>query len=209
MSALDPRRIERVLGVVEACLCETFPNDFYRRCAFSAFGVRALLRDAGADAVLVGGQFAAFVMTPDEARLAVQGFRSGHEPHPHYWVEADDRLIDLGPHLLAFGSGYPIVPMPALAWDMSAPLPSAFRYKARQRYPADSPMSVDPGLCAQSDAFVASCRQLMQDEARAPTLPTWVASSFASLVAACERQDQWACGAKRFEQMAQQHPLPF
>lgn len=209
MSALDAALVEQVLAVVEALLCETFPDDFHRRCAFSAFAVRALLRDAGVDAVLVGGQFAAFVMTPDHGRLAVQGFRSSHDPHPHYWVEAEDRLIDLSPYLLAFGSDYPIVAMPALAWDMSAPLPSSFRYKAQQRYPADSRMSIDQKLCAQADAFVQSCRRLVADPAVTPRLPTWLATNYASLLAAVERDDPWACGARRFEQMAQNHPLPF
>jgi hypothetical protein len=209
MSMLDLTLVEHVLAIVETLLCESFPDDFHRRCAFSAFGVRALLRDAGVDAVLVGGQFAAFVITPDQARLAVQGFRSGHEPHPHYWVEAEDRLIDLGPHLLAFGSDYPIEPMPALAWDMSAPLPASFRYKAQQRYPADSPMSIDSNLCAQADAFVERCRAMAAALDRVPRLSTWLATSYASLMAAVERQDSWACGAKRFEQLAQGHPLPF
>ena len=124
-------------------------------------------------------------------------------------MEADDRLIDLSPYLLAFGSDYPIVAMPALAWDMSAPLPSSFRYKAQQRYPADSRMSIDPKLCAQADAFVEACRRMIADPAKASRLPTWLATSYASLLAAVERNDPWACGARRFEQMAQNHPLPF
>lgn len=209
MSGLDVAAVERVLAVVETRLCEAFPDDFWRRCPFSAFGVRALLRDAGIDAVLVGGQFAAFVMTPDHERMAVQGFRSGPEPHPHYWVEAEDRLIDLSPHLLAFGSDYPIVAMPALAWDMSAPLPTSFRYRAQQRYPADSKMSIDPKLCAQADEFVESCRALAATQTHEASLSTWLATSYASLLAAVERDDPWACGARRFEQMAQNHPLPF
>ncbi|MFD1611203.1 hypothetical protein ACFSCW_05240 [Sphingomonas tabacisoli] len=209
MSGRDLAAIEHMLGVVEACLLETFPDDFYRRCAFSAFGMRALLRDAGADPVLVGGQFAALVSAPDGSRQALQGFRSGKEPHPHYWVEANDRLIDLSPHLLAFGSDYPILPMPALAWEMSAPLPAAFRYRARQRYPDDSPMSIDPDLCAQADAFVARCRAVIADAERAPRLQCWVASNYASLLAAVQRGDAWASDAKRFEQVAQNQPMPF
>jgi hypothetical protein len=202
--------VERVLGVVESRLCEVFPDDFFRRCPFSAFAIRTLLCDEGLDAVLVGGQFAAFVMTPGEDRLALQGFKKGPEPNAHYWVEAGDRLIDLGPHLLAFGSGYPIVPMPVLAWDMSAPLPAAFRYKVRQRYPAGSPISADPGVRAQADEFVDKCRDLLADPAAAPPrLSTWVASSYAALAAAVDRGDPWACGAKRFEQMVQAQPLPF
>lgn len=201
--------VERVLAVVEARLRESFPDDFHRRCAFSAFAIRALLRDQGIDAVLVGGKFATFVMTPDQSRMAVQGFRSGKEPHPHYWVEADDRLIDLAPHLLPFGSEYPIVPMPALAWNMNAPLPMAFRYKARQRYRPDSAMSTDPKLCARADAFVQECRVLIGDTDGAPILPTWIVSSYAALMAAVDRGDPWACGAKRFEQMANSDSLPF
>ena len=209
MNSAEQAQVQRVLAVVEACLCETFPHDFFRRCAFAAFGLRALLRDAGLEAVMVGGQFAAFVVTPDGRRMAVQGFQSGPDPYPHFWVEAQDRLIDLGPHLLAFGSDYPVVSMPALMWDMSAPLPVALRYKARDRLPADNRMSSDSSVRMQCGAFVERCRGLAADRDYQPTLPTWVAANYASLLAAVGRDDPWACGAKRFEQMGQHHPLPF
>ena len=197
-----------MLAIVEACLCESFPHDFFRRCAFAAFGLGALLQDAEIDAVIVGGQFAALVVTPDQERMAVQGFESGRELYPHIWVEAADRLIDLGPHLLAFGSDYPVAAMPVLAWDMSAPLPAAFRYKAQKRLPADQRMSTDPAVNALCDRFVADCRAEARNGSR-PTLPTWIANNYASLLAAVDRKDPWACGAKRFEQMAQNQPLPF
>ena len=209
MSAIDPAEIEWMLAIVEACLCEFFPQDFFRRCAFAAFGMRALLHDVGVDAVIVGGQFAALVVTPDRARMAVQGFGSGTELYPHIWAEAGDRLIDLGPHLLAFGSDYAVAPMPVVAWDMSAPLPAAIRYRAQRRLDADSPLSIDAAVNAQCDRFVAECRNRAATGSNRPALPTWIASNYASLLAAVERNDPWASSAKRFEQMAHNQPLPF
>lgn len=209
MSNGDLARIGRALAAVESCLLEAFPSDFYRRCAFASFAMRALLHDVGIDAVLVGGQFAALVVAPDEARSAVQGFKGGPELYPHIWLEAADRLIDLGPYLLAFGSDYPVVPMPAIAWDMSAPLPAAFRYRAKRRFPAGNRMSTDGKVNAQCAAFIEQCRTAAADKGKAPQLPTWVATSYPSLVAAVDRGDQWAIGAKRFEQIARDHPLPF
>ncbi len=206
---IDPVGIKRALGVVEYCLCESFPRDFFRRCAFAAFGVRALLQDSGINAVMVGGQFAALVVASDRSRLAVQGFRSGREQYPHCWVETDDRLVDLGPHLLAYGSDYPVLPMPAVAWEMSTPLPSAIRYKARQRLPDNNKMSIDHGLNMRCDDFVRDCRAVAAQSQPAPSLTTWLAVNHASLLTAVERSDAWAAEAKRFEQIAQNNILPF
>ncbi|HYZ48529.1 MAG TPA: hypothetical protein VE567_06505, partial [Sphingomonas sp.] len=199
-AVIDLEQIEHVLAVVEACLCETFPQDFFRRCAFAAFGLRALLQDAGIDAVLVGGQFAALVVTPEDGRLALQGFKSGPDLYPHLWVEAADRLIDLGPYLLAFGSDYPVVPMPFLAWSMSAPLPGGLRYKAQRRLPAGHPMSNDSAVNRQCDAFVDRCLELAIARDQRPRLPGWIATDYATLLAAAGRDDPWARGAMHFEQ---------
>lgn len=201
--------IERVLAIVEYCLCESFPRDFFRRCAFAAFGVRALLQDEGIEAVMTGGQFAALVVESNGAKVAVQGFAGGADLYPHFWVEAEDRLIDLGPHMLAYGSDYPVLPMPALAWDMSAPLPAAIRYKAHGRLPADNRMSADRALNLRCDAFVEQCRFEAVDRKKSPPLPTWLAVNYASMVAAVERADPWAREAKLFETAAEPHPLPF
>jgi hypothetical protein len=202
-------RVEQVLAVVETCLCETFPSDFFRRCAFTAYAARALLQDAEIDAVIVAGEFGAFVMTPDAQRLAIQGFKSGPERYPHIWVEAANRLIDLGPHLLAFGSDYPVASMPALAWDLDTPLPAAFRYKEVRRFPADSRISREQAIRAQCDAFIEQCRARAAAPGDPPRLSTWIATNTASLLAAVERRDPWANGAQRFEHMAKFQPLPF
>lgn len=205
----SPFQVERLLAVVESCLCEMFPADFYRRCAFAAFGMRALLVEQGVDAVMVGGQFAALVMAPDGSHMAIQGFDRGPEPFPHFWIEAGSRLIDLGPYLLPFGSEYPVAPMPALAWDMSAPLPAALRYKTHQTLRANSRISANPAVRLQCDAFLARCHALAADPERTPTLPNWIATGPVSLAAAAHRKDPWASGVQRFERIAHSYPLPF
>ena len=204
---LELAEIERALAIVEYCLCEAFPRDFFRRCAFAAFGVRALLQDAGVEAVMVGGQFAALVVAAGESKIAVQGFAGGPDIFPHFWVEAQDRLIDLGPHMLAYGSDYPVLAMPALAWEMSAPLPVAIRYKAHGRLPDDNRMSKDRALNRRCDAFVEECRAVAVRQEGVPPLPTWLAVNYASMVTAVDRGDPWAREAKRFEMAP--HPLPF
>lgn len=205
----DPADIERTLAIVETALHVTFPNDFFRRCAFAAFALSALLDDAGVGATLVGGRFGALVMTPDRQRLALQGFESGPGPFPHVWVETQDLLIDLGPYLLPFGSAYPVVPMPALAWDMAAPLPAALRYKADKVLPAGAKFSPDRRVSAQCDAFVERCRADLRQPPRLVRLATWVLTDYGSLRAAVDRRDPWALGAGRFERIAHSQPLPF
>lgn len=201
--------IERKMAIVETVLQETFPHDFFRRCAFAAFALLALLEDAGVAATLVGGRFGALVMTPDRQRQTFQGFESGPGPFPHLWVETQDRLIDLGPHLLAFGSAYPVVAMPALIWDLATPLPAALRYKPDQVLPAGARFSPDQRVSAQCDAFVDRCRAGLHEPPRGLRLPTWVMTNYRSLRGAAERRDPWALGARRFERAAQGQPLPF
>lgn len=209
MRSPDTFEIDELLAIVEACLCELFPHDFFRRCAFAAFGLRALLQDAGIDGVIVGGQFAALVVALDETRIAMQGIPCGPEVYPHLWVETQDRLLDLWPHLLAYGSQYPVVRMPVLAWDRSAPLPTAFHYHAHRRLPPDIPFSIDPAVNARCDRFIAECRDRLQRDGMRPNLPTWTASNPASMLLAIERGDPWARAAYRFQQQAQRRLLTF
>lgn len=200
---------ERMMAIVEAMLREMFPDDFFRRCAFAAFGLRALIEDGGVEARLVGGQFGAFVMTPDRRRLAVQGFGSGPEPFPHLWVETPAYLIDLGPHLLAFGSEYRIVGMPAVIWDLAAPMPAALRYKASGTLPPGARISADRSVSDLCDVFVDRCRDRELACPKGERLRTWIATNYGSLEAAVRLRDRWALGAKRFERTAQHQPLPF
>lgn len=207
----DAERLEaigRVLAIVAHCLREMFPNDFYRRCAFSAFASRALLREAGLDAAIVGGRFAALVIAADGSRSAVQGFNDGSEPFPHLWVEAEGRLVDLGPWMLGFGSGYEVLPMPALAWNLSAPFPPAIRYRPHERLAETSQMSPDPAVRDQGDDFVARCRTLSGNGPH-PALETWIVTDETALHTAAKRGDGWAHAARRFEPASLSQPLPF
>jgi hypothetical protein len=140
---MHPRQLERILTVVERTLRKTFPDDCQKRCAYSAFGIRSLLQDGGVEATLIGGDFAAFVMSLKGEKAGVQGFGFGEDQCSHFWVEADGRLIDIAPHFLPRESSYPIVPMPAIAWDLREHLPAYLRYRVIERFPASAMMSSD------------------------------------------------------------------
>jgi hypothetical protein len=99
--------ITRTLYVVDCSLRKEFPEDFYKRCMYAAFGSTALLQDAGYEANIVGGDFLAFVVAKSEQRAGLQGFGLGTDQPSHFWVEVDNTIVDVGPHYLPEDSRFP------------------------------------------------------------------------------------------------------
>lgn len=196
-------RLGRTLAIVLDCLREAFPQDFHRRCAYSARAIVALLGREGVTARAVGGRFTALAVGTYGERLALQGFEAGPEPFPHLWVETADWQIDLGPYLLPFGSPFPIVPMPALIWDRAQPLPAALRYTAIDILPDAAPFSTDPAVAARADWFVRCC--LERAESGGP-FPHWIATGEAALAQAATAGDAWALAARHFDGVVRRNP---
>lgn len=203
------RQLEHILTVVERTLRHQFPSDFFKRCAYSAFGIQALMKDVGVHAELVGGDFVAFTMSPQGEKAAMQGFGLGDDQCPHFWVEADQRLIDISPCFLPQDSSYPIVPMPAVAWSFSHSLPRYLRYRSHEHFHESSVMSADPLINARCDQFVEACHGQMRVQAALLDFPTWVVTGPPSLAIAANRKDRWAQGAQRFETLTGLDGLPF
>jgi hypothetical protein len=193
----EVERLARILGVVLHCLRDTFPDDFYRRCAFSARAIRQLLAREGVKSHAVGGRFTALAVGRFDARYALQGFQSGPEPYPHLWVETEQWLIDLGPHLLPFGSPFPLTPMPALAWNKAELLPAALFYERIDVIADDAPFSVSSDVSDQAERFVECCFEM----AAAPPLP-YLITDLKELAEARQRGDAWALAAERFQRSA-------
>ena len=194
-------RLAHILAVVLGCLREHFPRDYYRRCAFAARGTRALLEQEKIASRAVGGRFTALAVAKFGSRYALQGFQDGPELYPHLWVETDDRLIDLGPYLLPYGSPFPIVSMPPLIWNRSEPLPAALRYEMIDVVPDNAPFSVDPEVDRQGEAFGALCLSRCDGQTR---FLHWIATGDAAL----DRQpdDPWVKGVRHFEQVVKKLP---
>jgi hypothetical protein len=209
MAPLHIRKIERVMAAVDRTLRRQFPEDYFKRCAYSAFGIHALLLDAGVEAQIVGGDFGAFIVSPDNRRAAVQGFGFGEEQCSHFWVESDGRLLDLGPHYLPRDSSFPVVAMPAVAWPLAEPLPRGLRYRALDRFPPDAGMSSEPIIQARGERFMEACRQRMARQKGALTLPCWMLDGTATWESRIRRREHWALGLKEFEKRAAPADLPF
>ncbi|NNM75499.1 hypothetical protein HJG53_01065 [Sphingomonas sp. ID1715] len=193
---IEAERIGQLLGVVLTCLLETFPRDFFRRCAFSAYAIRALLARDGVGSHAVGGRFTSLVVSRHGDRYALQGFESGPERFPHLWVATANRIIDLGPYFLPWGSPFPLQLMPPLVWSRSEPLPKGLHYEVIEVLSDNATFSSDPDVQRQADEFVSRCL------AAAPTsvpFPYWLATGQAALIHADAAGDAWVKGLVQFE----------
>lgn len=202
-------RIEGILTIVAESLRDKFPDDFYKRCGYAAWAVRALLIDEDAEAELVGGNFVAFVVSPSTGQVGLQGFGYNPSQCAHFWVESMRRIIDLGPYVLPFGSSFSVLPMPAVAWRMDHSLPKYLRYQTLQRFPSHAVMSPDPIINERCRQFIESCRTKWNQNKARNHFPTWLLSSPAALQRAINRRDGWARNALLFERRLALHELPF
>lgn len=201
MSEVPLPRIEAVLATVASCLTEMFPKDFFKRCAYAASATASLLHDEGAEANVVGGDFAAFILAASGDRAGMQGFGFGQDQCSHFWVEAGYRQIDLGPYFLPFDSSYPVVPMPAVAWDARQSLPRSLRYRKLSMFAATASFSPDPNIQERSARFLNLCRERIASGVNRK-FPTWIVTGAPSLDIAANKGNPWAIGAKRFEKAA-------
>jgi hypothetical protein len=199
----------RLLGVVVRSLRKEFPDDFYKRCYYAAFAMRALLQDAGVEAEIVGGDFVAFIICSNGARAGMQGFGFGEGQCSHFWVVAEGLLLDVGPHLLPNDSSYPVAAMPFVAWAMEAPFPAYLRYRPLQRFPAEAVMSVVPEQNARCDRFIADCRTRLSSQIAGSKPLSWLLTGPGATEAAARGRDPWAQGALRFTSMTPVAELPF
>lgn len=206
---LSLRQLERILAIVDRCLRKTFPDDHHQRCAYAAFGVRELMRDAGAAPEIMGGDFVAFIVARDGGRAGMAGFAYGEDQCSHFWVECDDLIIDLGPSYLPLRASYPAARMPAVIFRPSESLPNYLRYRSKLRFPAEAVFSSDTTIKARAEAFLTDCRDRSAAQRGHLAFPGWIMSGRASVIAAACRNDPWAVSALRFDQMADETSLPF
>jgi hypothetical protein len=199
----------RRLGVVVRSLRKEFPDDFHKRCYYAAFAMRALLRDAGVEAEIVGGDFVAFIVSSNGARAGMQGFGFGKEQCSHFWIVAEGRLLDVGPHLLPNDSSYPVAAMPLVAWEMEASLPPYLRYRPVQRFPAEAVMSAVPEQNARCERFIADCRIRLSSQIAGSKPLSWLLTGPSATETAARGRDPWAVGALRFAGMTSVAELPF
>lgn len=200
--------LTRALAVVDRTLRTTFPDDYDQRCMYAAFGLRALLHRAGHEARIIGGDFAAFVVSRTGERAGLKGFGFADDGPAHYWVEAGDTLIDLGPHYLPKSSRYPTAPMPILAWAKSASLVHVVRYRSEVEYAPDVELDSTPEIMARMERFLEYCETRYRAQVGQPKLPTWLLSGTPALTTAASSGDAWAKNALRFLRETRPEDLP-
>lgn len=198
--------------VVDRALRATFPGDYDKRCLYSAFATCTLIQDAGYSASIVGGRFLAFVVSETGDRAGLQGFGGDLDqldPPSHFWVEAEGRILDLGPRYLSRGSSFPTAPIPMVAWNPPDGLPKYLRYQASIRYAPDVELLSNFEISNRKEAFVADCRRRYRSQVGQPKLSTWLLTDEGAVVGAASRGDLWALNALKFAERVNLGELPF
>lgn len=201
--------ITRTLYVVDRSLRKEFPEDYYKRCMYAAFGTTALLQDAGFKANIVGGDFLAFVVARFEQRAGLQGFGLGTDQPSHFWVEVDDTIVDVGPYYLPDDSRFPAASMPFIAWSPASELPLYLRYCSNVQYDPCVRLDSTPEIAKRLDAFVAACRARYAAQSGQPKLRSWLLTGGTALETAARTGDAWAQNAIRFANGIKEERLPF
>ncbi|WP_060477712.1 hypothetical protein [Pseudomonas monteilii] len=191
--------VERVLCVVDRCLKNQFPNDYYKRCLYASFGVHRLLEEMGYSPVIVGGNFGAFVVSRDERLAGIQGYASNSGEHSHYWVELNGSLIDLGTIYLPVESSYAAHEMQAMFWNLNQLLPKGLKYDAKARYSTSDASHLAAEIIEKMDIFIRACQERMAKPLVKPKIGKWLVTNQASIQSAAKKGDLWARAMIRYE----------
>jgi hypothetical protein len=206
MTTNDP--ISCSLFIVDQTLRETFPDSYWKRCTYAAFGLRMLLKEVGIIADIVFGDLLCFTLSTDTKRPLMEGYGNGKDGVPsHFWVEAADSLLDLGPYYLPREARRPIVSMPLIRWSLDTPLPLYLRYREVGRGHLE--MEPEASIAPRVANFLEHCLTRSQSTKRAVTMPTWELKHAVSVHSAAQRGDMWARGALRFSSWANPATIPF
>jgi len=201
--------IEATITVVDRTLRREFCEDFYKRCAYAAMATCNLLADKGIQSEMLGGNFAAFVVSPDGRRAGMSGYGFSREQSAHFWVEAAGRYIDIGPHYLPLRPGQVSQAMPPAVWPVIQPLPRYLRYQVLERFLPDARFNPDPEIETRAATFLAKCRERQAKQFGNPKFPRWLLTGPQALLAAASKRDDWAMSAVRFEGGEGFTELPF
>ncbi|HBN8198465.1 hypothetical protein ACM79J_26395 [Pseudomonas aeruginosa] len=195
--------VERILCVVDRCLRNQFPEDYYKRCMYASFGVHRLLQAQGYSPVLVGGNFGALVLSRDQRTASIQGYSSSSGEHSHYWVELDNSIIDLGSYYLPIESSFQACDVPAVFWNASYPLPKGLIYNPTDRYPSSDITHLAPHIVDKMKPFLAACFARIAKPLTKPKIGKWLVTTPSSIQKAAKKGDPWALSLMRYESMSE------
>lgn len=188
----------RALAITDASLRTFFPNDFYKRCMYAAFGLSALLQDAGISTRIIGGDFLCALVSTDGMQMSLQGFGSFNQNEPsHFWVEARGFMLDLGPTYLPYESSFPAPSPPILRRPISTPQPNFLCYREKVRFSKEFEIST-PEIRQRIIEFIDHCRRINQSKADRALPNMWLLKDYQSLQHAANKRDPWAIAAIRF-----------
>lgn len=205
-----PEHIRLSMSVVDQSLREMFPDNYWKRCMYAAFGLQLLLKEEGIASDIVAGDVACFVLYTQDNQPGMDGFKTEKPGVPaHFWVETNDVLIDLGPYYLPRDTRRPIASMPLICWPREVQLPNYLRYREKARYSPGTKLQVADDMMERMASFLAHCESRDRTPPSKVESESWELKGPDSLQAAARKGDRWACGAKKFDSWVNPSKLPF
>jgi len=201
--------ISRSLALTDRALREFFPDNYWKRCMYAAFGLQLLLEHEGIGCDIVAGDMLCVVRKRRGGAPYMDGYKSPIPGRPaHFWVETTDAILDMGPYYLPKEAREPIADLPFVRWLKRAGLPNFLRYRELVRCPRGTPIQLDdPVVMDQLGRFLPYCRSLPHQAP--PQCVTWELSDIDSARAMSQRGDLWANTALRFDAWVDPAKLPF
>jgi len=204
----DP--ISLSISVVDQSLRDVFPENYWKRCMYAAFGLRELLKEEGIASEIIAGDVACFVLYTQDNQPGMDGFKSETlGVSAHFWVETVHVLIDLGPHYLPRDTRRPIAEMPLICWPRDVRLPNYLRYREKARYLPNAKLQVDSDMMERMAGFLTHCESRRHAASSAVKTTSWELRGPDSLRIAASKGDQWARSALKFDSWVNPSKLPF
>lgn len=195
-------KIEELFAVTDWCIKNSFPDDYDARCLYNACAIHTVLMSEGVKAIIVGGNVGVFTLSTDGREALLEGFGGGDITQPsHYWVEADEIILDPGTSYLPKRSRMHAVLMPMVAWPKNNALPNYLQYKETIRYAEEVEYIFPDDITNRVSDFIERCQKRYASRAAKKKLSTWILSSPNGLNNAAKSGDRWAKGALRFLSM--------
>lgn len=202
-------KVEDLFAAADWCIKSSFPEDYDARCIYSACAIHTILVSRGIEAVIVGGNIGVFTLSTDGRKALLEGFGGGDSAQPsHYWVEANEIILDPGVSYLPKRSKIKAVSMPMVAWSKSSELPKFLQYVEKVRYTKDAQYVFPEVIANRVSEFIDRCSKRYSSKVARKKLSTWLLSDPTELIAAAKSGDIWARGAIRFQSMDSVPTIP-
>lgn len=171
------------------------PENYPYLCYQVSIVLNELLLDEGYQAKVVSGDFEVLARNILTGEPEFHGFTDVETDTSHFWVEAENHLIDIMPRYLTKSCRTINTTPPAICWDMSEPLHPSLRYKVKNADPDLNGFMKAGDLTLIDSLYSDVKKRLSRKGSHLPARPFLRGPSCISKLA--KKHDPWAAFAEQ------------